>query len=412
MWLTSLKMAEFFQQRQINGLNFSIVDFLTDEDIVTMVQTLSQAKNQPNPFLWLNQTLASQGGWVSASQDEDKRLSGEDGEAASDGGLRKIVKAKGNSEAKIQARRLYSHALTVFHALVERLITGKKAGVQKVKRVVQEFIDLLFTQPSIYMAMTTVRDHGDQLFTHSLNVALLSMAMGHSLSYSRSRLEQLGLTALFHDLGKAGDYQFAVDKTTSLDGRDLAAVHNHPLGGVARIIRLNAGYALKLSMLQPVCEHHLGYDLKGYPKIEEVKPQSLNGKIIAVADHYEAMTSWRPFRPEPLSPSKALREMSTLKGEKLDPLILGLFSEIMGPWPVGSLLLLDSSQLCLASSTRSQDNLRPKAVLLTKNEDGTVAMGDTIDLAEKLKDSQDYKLRIVTCLSPTAFGIQPADYLI
>jgi HD-GYP domain-containing protein (c-di-GMP phosphodiesterase class II) len=411
MWATSTKMSEFFQERGLNGLKFERKDDLTNEELVEMVDTLNQAKRFPDPYQWLCRQYESKNNWVIPSKDEDRKISGSGSEPSSDGGLKAVVQTEGLPGGSQQARQLYSQALTVLRGLVGRLTEGKKAGIQKAKRIIQELIDLMSDDWAIFLALSTIRDHEDQLFTHSLNVTILSMAIGQRLGYSRIGLEQLGLTAFFHDLGKAGEFQSAADKSDSLDGHDLAIIQNHTLGSISRIIRLNAGFNLKLSLLQPVSEHHLGVDLSGYPQTGRNKPLTLAGRILAVADQYDAMTSWRPWRNQSLSPPEAIKEMTAFSGSRLDPLVLRLFIEIMGPWPVGSLVILDSNELAITEAVRPGKSPYPPAVLLHQGSSGNLEKGSVVDLAE-CDEKQNPRRRILSCFSPAAYGIQPTDYLI
>ncbi|MDR1309373.1 MAG: HD domain-containing protein [Deltaproteobacteria bacterium] len=410
VWATSVKLSEFFQERGLSGLRFEPKDNLTGDEIVDMINTLHQAKRHPDPFKWLQENLAKPDGWpVVPTRTDDGFASGPDGLPAADGEPQGA--SRGEGETNLQAKLVYSQALTVLRNIVTRLTTGKKASIQKGKRVVQELIDLMLEDWGSFLALSTVRDHGDQIYTHSANVTILSLALGHSLGYSKKSLEQLGLIAFLHDLGKAGDFLATAEKSDALDGRDLAMVQNLTLGSIARIIRLNASYGLKLSMLQPVGEHHLGVNLSGWPLTNRTRPLSLSGRVLAIADQYDAMVSHRPYRPEPLSPSSALRELIANSSGRLDPIVVRIFAQMMGPWPVGSLLVLDTGELAVTAA-HNQADFFPSAVLLATTAEGTLAKGPLVDLTESDEGGGKLRRRIVDCLNPAIYSIQPSDFLI
>ncbi|MDR2442094.1 MAG: HD domain-containing protein [Deltaproteobacteria bacterium] len=408
MWATSVKMSEFFQERGLNGLKFDIVDDLTDDMVVSIADILNKSKRFPDPYAWLTQQLTDSLSFVIPSKDEDNKSVGGNDNQASEGGRTNIYRTEGQAEINRQARQVYSQGLTVLRAMIVRLSEGKKAGIQKAKRVVQELIDLMKDNYRLYLALSTVRDQGDQLFTHSLNVAVLSMAIGQRLGYTKAGLEHLGMVALFHDFGKTHDFMSAAEKPEALEGHDLALIQNHTLGSIARIVRLNASHSVKMSMLLPVNEHHMGLDFTGYPKTKRTRPLSLSGRILAVADQYDAMTSWRPWRETPLSPPMAIKTMANSKGQQLDPSLLKLFIEILGPWPVGSILVLNTRQLALTEASLPGEGPYPPAFLLVKNANGTVNRGENIDLSGK----NGTKPYIIGTLSPVAYGLQAADYLL
>jgi putative nucleotidyltransferase with HDIG domain len=404
MWATAVKMSAFFQERGLGGLKLMPTSHLYDDSVVGAVDAINKCSRYSDPFEWLFTTLAEVAPWAVPSKDETGKLGLALAEGASSpGGRQSVMQHSGQSEARLQARNVYSHGLTVLRSMVGRLSEGKRAGIQKSKRVVEELIDLMSEHFRIYLALSTIRDLGDQLFTHSLNVAILSMAMGRRLGLSKVDLERLGLTALFHDLGKTTDFLAAADKPESLAGRDLAVVKNHSLGSVARIIRLNASHAMKLSMLKPVSEHHVSVSAEA-----KAKRLSLGGKILAIADHYDAMTSWRPWRAEPMSPSMALRTMASNSGTDLDPLLVRLFVEMMGPWPVGSVLVLDSKELALTEAPEPGPEPYPPAFLLIRNPGGTLDKGPEIKLGKEDPAGR----KIVGSLSPVTYGLQAADYLL
>jgi hypothetical protein len=234
------------------------------------------------------------------------------------------------------------------------------------------------------------------------------MALGRRLGLSKPDLERLGLVALFHDLGKTTDFLAAAGKSEALDGRGQAMVRNHALGSVARVIRLSASHSLKFAMLRPVSEHHTGVEPAAGDRPPRKRPPSLGGRILAVADHYDAMTSWRPWRTEPLSPSLAIRTMASGAGGDLDPLLVKLFVEMMGPWPVGSVLVLDSKELALTEAPDPAEGPYPPAFLLVRNPGGSLDKGPAI----KLRPQDPAGRRVIGSLSPVAYGLQAADYLI
>ena len=402
MWATAVKMGGFFQERGLGGLKLEPVEKLSDDAIVAAVDAINKCIRSPNPYEWLSAALSETAPWMIPTKDEGGKI-GEGGAEASAGGRQTIVRTDAMGETRRQARNTYSHGLTIIRNLVNRLSEGKITGIQKSKRVVEELIDLMSDNFRLYLALSTIRDLGDQLFTHSLNVAILSMALGRRVGLSKVDLERLGLVALFHDLGKTTDFMTAADKPETLEGRDLAVVRNHALGSVARIIRLNASHAMKLSMIRPVSEHHTSVKHDGHRK-----PPSLAGRILAVADHYDAMTSWRPWRAEPMSPSVAIRTMAKSSGSDLDPLLVRLFIEMMGPWPVGSVLVLDSKELALTEAPEPGTSIYPPAFLLVRNPGGTLDKGPDI----KLGPDDPAGRKIVGSLSPVAYGLQAADYLI
>ena len=94
-------------------------------------------------------------------------------------------------------------------------------------------------------------------------------------------------------------------------------------------------------------EHHLNPDMTGYPKTHFMKKLSLMGKILRIADVYEALTASRAYRPRSFTPDEALRKMWSEVGKSFDPILLKSFISMMGIYPVGSLVELNDGRTAL-----------------------------------------------------------------
>jgi HD-GYP domain-containing protein (c-di-GMP phosphodiesterase class II) len=236
--------------------------------------------------------------------------------------------------------------------------------------------------------------------------------LGYRLGLTRGALEQLGLIGLFHDIGKAGAPIKVANHPGRLEGKYLALAQSHVLGSLYHIVRFNATYALKLALLRPTQEHHLGLDGTGYPRSKSPKPLSLFGRILAITDQYVAMTSARPWRAE-MSPFEALMSLLDKSGTQLDQGLVKIFINLLGPWPVGSLLILNTNELALAKYTPpNNDEGWPLVQILTQGQtDQKLLKGKVVDLGEKNAD-QNLKRQILNCFHPSFYGIQPVDYLL
>jgi HD-GYP domain-containing protein (c-di-GMP phosphodiesterase class II) len=416
MWAASAKIVEFFQERGFNSLKFASPDEeLSDGVIVKLMDVFNRAKREADPCAWLKETLADDLGWVSVGYEEDKKISSDSNAQAKEiaGGKMTVVRGAASRELCLAARRTYGQALTVLKAMAARIAAGKAAGIQKAKRVVQELIDILFEDQAIFLALSTIRDREDQLFTHSANVAILSIGMGARLGLSRSSLEQLALCGLFHDLGKIGAAGEVASRPERLSGETLAKAQGHSLSSVFNILRLTASHGLKASMLRPTGEHHMGLDRSGYPHTDSDQPISLFGRILAAADQYDAMTSFRPWRPAPLEPREALMKLMEGAGSRLDPIILKVLVNLLGPWPVGSLLILDTKELAISSFTPPDAPAAlPMARLLVPSGPKSLTGGAIADLSESSPATGKLVRNIVSAIHPGSLGIQPVDYLI
>lgn len=137
-----------------------------------------------------------------------------------------------------------------------------------------------------------LRDFSDEIYAHSLNVALICYVLGNWLGYSRQDLDILTLSGLLHDIGKTTISEEILNKPSSLNEEELSAVKTHSVRGYDMLRTKNIDNRIKLSAMM----HHERCNGTGYPmglKGDQIEPFA---KIVAIADVYEAMTSARPYR--------------------------------------------------------------------------------------------------------------------
>ncbi|PKN03881.1 MAG: hypothetical protein CVU74_09760 [Deltaproteobacteria bacterium HGW-Deltaproteobacteria-9] len=160
-------------------------------------------------------------------------------------------------------------------------------------------------------------------------------------------------------------------------------------------------------------EHHLKYDLSGYPQTNRKKPISLFGRILTITDIFDAMTSARIYRPVAFSPDRVLSMMLEGAGTEFDPLILKIFIQMLGLYPVGTLLLLDTGEMGLVMGAPGDTEVgRPRIVLLKEVGNGEFRKGEVVNLSETDPQTGAFQRNIDRSLHPSSFGIQPADFLV
>lgn len=411
---TAEKLIDYLEARSIHGIRFYTGEGVSDEDLIKFVKLLNQAEREEDPLSWLQIQMDMENcGWVDLLTDQDLKSSGSGAGAEHEADPEDSGQNRRQTVTSL-VRKTYSHALTSIVTMTKKLASQQKVGIQKSKRVIQSLVDILTEDESILLGMSTIRNYDDYTYTHSVNVAILSMCLGKRLGLSRSAIEQLGLCALFHDLGKVEVPINLIQKTSALTDDEYDEVKTHSLHSVSQIIRLNADHTLKKKLLLPPFEHHLGADLSGYPKSDRAAPLSLYGRILAVTDIYDAMTSGRSYRPVPISPDETLRHMVEDAGHKIDPIILKAFIDMVGVYPIGTLLFLDTREVGLVRETpEGAESGRPLVILLRQgaNEEQLVK-GDSVDLAERDPATGEFRRNIVRCFHPSDYGIQPADFLV
>ena len=213
----------------------------------------------------------------------------------------------------------------------------------EVLEVVDGFIAGSSGDPGSSLIMATVHNHDEITYYHSVNVCLLSMALGRFMGLSKDQTRLLGLSALLHDVGRVVVDEAALQRDGRLSNEDWAQVRLHPQEGALAIMAASGpGQELAAAV---ALEHHVRVDGGGYPALQGRRP-SLFSRMVAIIDAYDAITSYRPYRPA-RTPNEALRVLLDGAGTVHDPDLLRLFIEMMGHYPPGSLLRLAGGEVVM-----------------------------------------------------------------
>lgn len=217
-------------------------------------------------------------------------------------------------------------------------------ALHKARLVIASFIDIITRDAVALMGMTALRNHDEETCHHSVNVGILSLLVGFRLGMDRTLLSALGLAALLHDIGKVRIPREVLTKPGRLTPEEQRVVRRHAVLG-AHLLRNLSGPS-RLALLAAF-EHHANYDLSGYPAITTKRRPHLVSRIVQIADYFDAMTSARrPYR-RALLPSEAIREVARGAGSTYDPFLARVFTQVMGLYPVGSLVELDTGALAV-----------------------------------------------------------------
>jgi HD-GYP domain-containing protein (c-di-GMP phosphodiesterase class II) len=391
------EMLEYFPQRGLGGLHF--LPALTEvppDNLIPFTRLLNDSVSQENPPEWLEKMLQEKGfSWMKILKEQK--------ESPPDLVLKR----------KEKARQAYIDAVVTVKEVAKKVSHQGIAGVRKARRLAQTMVDLVEEDDTLLLGLTTIRDYDDYTYTHSVNVALLCLCLGKRFGLSHIFLEQLAISGLFHDLGKVEVSKDILMKPGKLNTGEWEEMKKHPLTGVRNVLRLHASRNLKSRTVLGPFEHHLNADLSGYPKTHFAKNLSLFGQILRIADTYDALTSQRGYRPRTFTPDEALRMMWSEAGNKFDALLLKSFINMMGLYPIGTILELDSGEMGLVVDYPDEsERTRPLVMFLVEDGRGGYARGETVDLAaEELKEEAPAR-KILRGIHPSSLGIQPSLFFL
>jgi HD-GYP domain-containing protein (c-di-GMP phosphodiesterase class II) len=403
------RMLLYLENRSIYSLHFkSNLNGVSDGAIIAFARFLDQADKHSEPSEWLKiQLEENKFDWVDINKMSVEQFS--DPNLPSDEISRQdewVVKTA-------QARKHYAHVLGSVKEVSRKLSSDGNAGMRNVVRLVQKMVDLVTEDDSLFSILGTVRIYDDYTYVHSLNVAILSMCLGKQIGLDHIMLERLGLCGLFHDLGKVEIPKQILNKRSRLSDDELSEIKSHPIHSVRLILKLKAGRDRKVKLLMAPFEHHMGFNRSGYPKLKNDHGISLFGRILTIADVYDAITSPRIYRAQTLSPDKALGYMLEQSGTTFDPILLKVFINMLGAYPVGTLLKFDTGEMGIViGQSAGSDKTRPRVQLLVADPVERYKKGAIVDLAKQDKHTGKYRRTITESMHPADMRIQATQFLL
>jgi HD-GYP domain-containing protein (c-di-GMP phosphodiesterase class II) len=314
---------------------------------------------------------------------------------------------------KATAKTRYANAATAVGKLVQDSREKGTIGFKQAKRAIQSIVDLMMNDEASLLGLTTLRCHDQYTHNHSVNVSLLSMALGNRAGYPKVELADLGLAALFHDLGKANIPMEVLNKPGEFTDEEWQLMRNHPTEGALSLTKMRGITNLPGRMASASFEHHMNLDFSGYPKLNVSWKLSMTGRILMIADCYDAMTSSRVYRREPMSPSKVLGFMFGKAGKAFDPTLMKLFMTCVGIIPIGSLVMLDTNELAvvLKPALDPADAEHPYVKIITDEHGNAIENGRELDLHEK-DESGDYRYNIIRLIDNTEHKFDTSRYFV
>ncbi len=312
---------------------------------------------------------------------------------------------------KEAAKRTYAQSVAVTKEVINSIRLGRTANVKKVKRAVQAIVDQVLNNEESLLGLTTLRDYDEYTFTHSVNVCIVSVALGRKLGLSKLQLFDIGMAALFHDVGKSRVPVEVLNKVGGLSDEEWRIMQAHPWLGVLTLFGLRGYGEIPYRGMIVAYEHHMKIDLTGYPKSLRARELSIFSKIIAVADGFDAATSRRVYQTVPIEPDQVLKEMWENPRRGYDPVVVKAFINLIGIYPVGTCIILDTYEIAVVHAANSDvaHVHRPIVRIVASPEGAIQHPGFLADLS--MKDATGHFPRsIIKVTNPDKYGIKVSDY--
>jgi putative nucleotidyltransferase with HDIG domain len=317
-----------------------------------------------------------------------------------------------SEDQKRHSKEVYFKSINLVKEVMEGVKSQKMLNVRKAKRLMQNAVNSIMQDESTLLGLANIKNYDDYTFNHSVNVAIYAIALGQRAGIPKKHLAHLGMAGLFHDIGKTRIPKEILNKTGKLTAEEWSVMRAHSLLGTEIVMSMKEWGELSTRMIDGTFEHHLKYDLTGYPKLTRKKKVSLFGKMITLADFYDALVRPRVYNRFPFLSEKILGFMLERSGKDFDPALVKIFVNMLGIFPLGTLVLLNTNEMGIVVQISEDSELidRPR-VCLVYYSDGEYRKGETVDLREMDEGAKDFRRTIMKTLDPNEYNINVAEYL-
>ncbi len=317
-------------------------------------------------------------------------------------------------EIRRSAKKVFFKSIAHLQEVLEKGKKQEKLYFKTSRRLIQTILNLIGHDESFMLGLANIKNYQEYTLNHSINVAILCLCLGRRLGLEKNELLDLGLAAFFHDIGKLDIPLEILDKNGKLDDEERKIIETHPRHGLVKLVCMQDLTYFPIRALSVALEHHIWADLSsGYPKSWKKKDLNLFSMIAKICDFFDAVTTKRIYRKFSFTREQALGMMCEHAGSEFDPVLLKVFANMIGVFPVGTLVALDSEELAIVVETNPEEEfmLRPKVKLITDKDKNKID-GEIVDLSEKDPETGKFSRSIVKTLNPEDYGVNVAHYFL
>jgi len=299
-----------------------------------------------------------------------------------------------------KAKALVKDASGIVKNIMADVRAGKQVDMTACGKVVSSITRTLSRDPHTLLGVARLKTKDEYTFMHSVSVSALLTSFANALDYSPGEVDQIAMGGLLHDIGKALTPNEILNKPGKLNDDEFVIMRQH---AVDRQNRLLQGCQLPQLALDVICMHHERPDGRGYPLGLKGEQLSQAGRMAAIVDIYDALTSVRVYK-KAWEPSMALKSMLDWCPDQLDRPLLERFVKMLGIYPVGALVALDNDEIGIVIQ-QGEDLLSPVLRIIYDARQEFFIPAREVDLKKSAR------LRIKGPVSPEKYRIDLAEFI-
>ena len=290
--------------------------------------------------------------------------------------------------------------LDSYRSLMSTIEQGRELDLDALENATDEAISLLAATDRFLLSSLSMGYFDDFTFHHSVNVCLITTQVASKVVGDEATLQRISLAALLHDVGKSRVPSEILHKPGRLTPAELERMQMHPLHG--------AEILLGIQDIDPLCiavafGHHMNESAASYPRTRVPLECDWLTQLVSVVDVYEALTAVRPYK-KGMSPEAAFEVMLSMPGLKKRHSIIKLLYDAIGPYPVGTVVELNTGERAVILDQNVEAPDRPRIRILTDRRGQRLLEHIDVDLSNReearLQETATSITRTVVCQRP------------
>ena len=302
-------------------------------------------------------------------------------------------------EESVAARRILGEATVMVDSLLQDVRLGKHVDTAKAGPLVKEINASVLRNPGALLSLCRIKEADTYTFQHSVSICALLVSFTHAMGMPPDLVHEAGLGGLLHDVGKMKIPNEILNKPGKLTEEEFTIMKSH--AALSRDL-LTGVPGISTLVIQIAGEHHERMGGGGYPAGLPGAEISQIGRMAAIADVYDALTSNRVYH-KGMEPSEVLKKLLEWSGSHLDGDLVQQFIRTLGIYPVGALVRLSSGRLAVVVE-QSEDLLRPTVRLVYDTKLNLQLPPRDLHLVHAAEEIEDYE-------EPEDWDLDPITFL-
>lgn len=280
------------------------------------------------------------------------------------------------ADAIRRARQVLNQTTQHLRRAMADIRLGKPVNIPALSDSAEKISSAIIRDGNVMALLGRLRTRDEYTFAHSLNVSVLLARFSHFLGQDEERMHALALGGLLHDIGKTRVTTSVLNKPGKLNDHEYSHMKTHVALGAELLTR----HDIPRAALEVLTEHHERFDGHGYPGNLHGMEISEAGRMAAIVDVYDAISSDRIYH-RGLPMPEAMRRLYSWQ-RHFDPELIHAFIRCMGVYPVGSLVRLKSERLAIVMEHHPETPLRPKLRCIFDTRKKQALKHEDIDLTQ------------------------------